>query len=141
MSDDRVFLDTNVIVYAYDKHDPEKMEKARALVKSGVAEGNAVLSTQVLGEFFVVVTRQVPEPLSPEETAEIIELLSVMPVTEIDLPLVKRAMGTCKEYGISYWDSLIVAAAERAKCRKILSEDFNHGQEYNGIVVENPFRR
>lgn len=140
MTGDKVFLDTNIIVYAYDKHEPEKMEKARLLLKSGIAEESAVLSSQVLGEFFVVVTRRINKPLSADEAMEIIDLLSVLPVAEIDLSLVRRAVGTCKEYGISYWDSLIVAAAGRAGCRKILSEDLNNGQSYNGIVVENPFR-
>ncbi len=139
MSGDKVFLDTNIIVYAYDKHEPEKMEKARLLLKSGIAEESAVLSSQVLGEFFVVVTRRIPKPLSADEAMEIINILSVLPVAEIDLSLVRRAVETCREYGISYWDALIIAAAGRAGCPKILSEDLNNGQEYNGIVVENPF--
>ena len=98
------------------------------------------MSSQVLGEFFVVVTQRIKEPLSADEAMEIIEVLSVLPVAEIDLPLVKHAIETHKVYGISYWDSLIVAAAERTGCHKLVSEDLNDGQKYNGIVVENPFR-
>ncbi len=139
MSGDKVFLDTNILVYAYDKHEPEKAEKAQAILKSGIAEESAVLSSQVLGEFFVVVTRRIPRPLSADEAMRIIDILMVLPVAEVDLSLVRRAVETCKQYGISYWDALIVAAAERAGCRRILSEDLGNGQEYNGVVVENPF--
>ena len=71
----------------------------------------------------------------------IIDILTVLPVAEIDLPLVRRAIGTQKDYGISYWDSLIVATAEREGCKKILTEDLNHGQRYNGVIAENPFSR
>ena len=136
---DKVFLDSNIIVYAYDTHEPEKLVKAQSLLKSLIIQESAVVSSQVLGEFFVVVTQRIKEPLSADEAMEIIGVLSVLPVAEIDLSLVKHAIETHKVYGISYWDSLIVAAAERTGCRKLLSEDLNNGQEYNGIVVENPF--
>jgi predicted nucleic acid-binding protein len=99
----------------------------------------AVLSVQVLGEFFNVVTRRIPTPLSVEAVLEVIDLISILPVVEIDLAMVKRAIDTHKHYGITYWDSLIVAAAERAGCKKILSEDLNDGQSYHGVVVDNPF--
>jgi len=140
MSENKVFLDSNIIVYAYDRHEPEKLVKARSLLISGIAQENAVVSSQVLGEFFVVVTQRIKEPLSGDEAMRIIEILSVLPVVEIDLSLVKRAIETYKTYGISYWDSLILAAAEYTGCRKLVSEDLNDGQEYNGIVVENPFK-
>ncbi|MDY6853971.1 MAG: PIN domain-containing protein [Thermodesulfobacteriota bacterium] len=140
MSDNKVFLDSNIIVYAYDRHEPNKLAKARSLLKSGITQENAVVSSQVFGEFFVVVTQRIKEPLSADEAMRIIEILSVLPVVEIDLSLVKHAIETHKAYGISYWDSLILAAAEYAECRKLISEDLSDGQEYNGIIVENPFR-
>ena len=62
-----------------------------------------------------------------------------MPVQEIDVAVVKRAIATVQRYQLSYWDSLIVAAAERASCTQVLSEDFNNGQEYNGVKAVNPF--
>jgi predicted nucleic acid-binding protein len=136
---DSVFLDTNILVYAYDKHDLEKQVKAQTLLKTAIKEGSASLSTQVLGEFFVVVTRRIKKSLTVHDAERIIDILSVLPVAEIDLLLVKRAIHTQKSYGISYWDALIVAAAERTGCSKILSEDLNHGQQYNGVLVENPF--
>jgi len=138
---DKVFLDSNILVYAYDKHDPEKQTKAQELLKKAIKEESAILSAQVLGEFFVVITRRIKEPLSINDAEKVIDILSVLPVAEIDLPLVKRAINTQKNYGISYWDSLIVATAEREGCEKILSEDLNDGQRYNGVLVENPFSR
>lgn len=78
-------------------------------------------------------------PLSAEEAEQVIDLLGILPVVEIDLKLVRRALSTHKESQISYWDSLIVAAAERAGCTKILSEDLNAGQIYQGVRVEDPF--
>jgi predicted nucleic acid-binding protein len=136
-----LFLDSNILVYAYDGHEPKKQKKAQALLKTAIQEESAVLSTQVLGEFFVVTTRRLKQPLSVSEAEKIIEILSILPVAEIDLTLVMRAIDTQKRYRISYWDSLIVATAERAGCARILSEDLNDGQRYNDVLIENPFTR
>ncbi len=135
-----VFLDSNILVYAYDKHDPKKQAKAQAILRDSIKDESAVLSTQVLGEFFVVVTRKIKDPLSLDDAEKIINIMSVLPVEEIDLPLVKRAIDTQKRYGTSYWDSLILAAAERSGCGRVLSEDLNDGQQYNGVFIENPFK-
>jgi len=93
----------------------------------------------VLGEFFTVVTRKIRTPLSVRDARSIIEYMGSMPVQEIDLLIIKRAIDTLEQYKISYWDSLIIAAAERAQCNCILSEDFNAGQKYHGIEITNPF--
>ena len=134
------FLDSNILVYAYDKHNLEKQTKAQAILKEAIKNESAVLSAQVLGEFFVVVTRKIKVPLSFNDAEKIINILSVLPVEEIDLPLVKRAIDMQKFYGTSYWDSLILAEAERSGCSRILSEDLNDGQQYNGVLIENPFK-
>jgi predicted nucleic acid-binding protein len=136
----RVFVDTNVLVYAYDKHEPQKQRKAQRLLADGIEQENLFLSVQVLGEFFNVVTRHIPQPMSPDETQEIINSLSILPVQEIDLAMVNRAIDTHQTYQISYWDSLIVSAAERAGCTMIVSEDLSAGQAYHNIRVINPFR-
>jgi predicted nucleic acid-binding protein len=133
-------VDTNVLVYAYDKHEPQKQRKAQRLLADGIEQENLFLSVQVLGEFFNVVTRHIPQPMSPDETQEIINSLSILPVQEIDLAMVNRAIDTHQTYQISYWDSLIVSAAERAGCTMIVSEDLSAGQAYHNIRVINPFR-
>ena len=134
-----VFLDTNILVYAYDSSEPGRQAKAQKLLTGGLEQENAVISAQVLGEFFVVVTRRIREPFSAEQAGQVIGLLGTLPVVEIDLKLVERAISIHEEARISYWDALIVAAAERAGCAKILSEDLNAGQVYCGVKVENPF--
>ena len=136
---DADFIDTNIIVYAYDNYFPDKQQRAREIMLSAVRSGNGVLSTQVLGEFFTVVTRKIKMPLSIRNARNIIEYLGRMPVQEIDLLIVERAIDTLEQYKISYWDSLIVAAAERAQCKRILSEDLNAEQKYHGIEIVNPF--
>ena len=136
----KVFLDTNILVYAYDSHYPQKQAMAGSILKSGIEQDTAVLSVQVMGEFFVVVTGRIKSPLTPDQASEIIDILQTMMVVEIDMDIVKRAIDTHQRYRISYWDSLIVAAAETAGCETILSEDLNHGQTYNGVLVKDPFR-
>lgn len=133
------FFDTNILVYAYDSHDPAKQKKAQDMLTQGTKKGNGVISTQVLGEFFTVVTRKIQQPISVVDAREIINHVSVMDVQEIDLLIVKRALETVETYNISYWDSLIVAAAERAGCERIMTEDLNTGQLYHGITATNPF--
>ena len=138
---DRDFFDTNVLVYAIDYRDPEKQTRARALLTDAIENNTGALSTQVLSEFFTVSTsrRRVPQPLSPADARLIVEQISVMPVIGVDLSLVRRAIDTSQRYGISYWDGLIIAAAERAGCTRLISQDLNAGQSYNGVMVVNPF--
>jgi len=137
---DRVFLDTNILVYAYDRHDPRKQGIAQSLLIDGMENESAALSVQVLGEFFNVVTRQIKQPMTTDEAKEAIELFSNLLIQEIDLAMVERAIDTHKIYRISYWDALIVSAAERAGCKRILSEDLNDGQLYHSIPISNPFK-
>jgi predicted nucleic acid-binding protein len=137
---DRVFLDTNILVYAYDRHDPRKQGVAQSLLIDGIESESAALSVQVLGEFFSVVTRQIKQPMTPDEAKEAIELFSNLLIQEIDLALVERAIDTHRIYRISYWDALIVSAAERAGCKRILSEDLNDGQLYHSLAISNPFK-
>jgi len=135
----RAFLDTNVIVYAVDGADAAKNRQARELLHQCILNEDGVVSGQVLSEFFTVATRRLDVPLSADEAHEVVDQVGVLPVVVVDLSLVKRAIALHKRYQVTYWDSLIIAAAERAKCDRILSEDFNPGQEYVGIVAENPF--
>ena len=133
------FIDTNILVYAYDNHFPDKQQRAREILIRAVKNGSGVLSTQVLGEFFTVVTKKIKMPLSVKNARDIIKYMGSMPVQEIDLLIVNRAIDTLEQYKISYWDSLIIAAAERAGCNHILSEDLNAGQKYHEMEIINPF--
>jgi len=136
---DRLFLDTNILVYAYDNHEPDKQRIAQQLLKESIAQESAVLSVQVLGEFFTVVTKKIKPPMSADNAGRIIATLRILPVEVVDYSLVERAIDTHIRYSIHYWDALVVAAAERANCTTIATEDLNPDQKYNGIAVFNPF--
>ncbi len=133
------FLDTNLLVYAHDDCNPEKSAKAAALILSLADAGAGVISTQVLGEFFQVVTRKLKPSLAPAAAADAMRAYEVLRVVPIDTPMVHTAVEVVERHGIGYYDALIVAAAARAGCHTIHSEDLNAGQEYLGVTVRNPF--
>jgi predicted nucleic acid-binding protein len=133
------FLDTNIIVYAYDTHEPVRQQTAQVILEEGIIQETAVLSAQVLGEFFVVVTSRIKNPLTADEALQVMNILCRLPVAEIDGDLVRSAIRLHKMYRLSYWDSLIVAAAKRMGCGRLLSEDLQDGMDLDGIVVVNPF--
>jgi predicted nucleic acid-binding protein len=137
----KVFLDTNVLVYAVDEDEPDKRERARRLLAAD-GEGSAgrfVLSAQVLSEFYVTVTRKLARPLAEDVAAAAVELLGQLPTIAIDRALVAEAIALSRSARISHWDGLVVAAAARGGCARLLSEDLNDGQRIGGVLVENPF--
>jgi predicted nucleic acid-binding protein len=137
---DRRFLDTNVLVYAYDSSEPLKQRVAQEILREGLETRDASISAQILSEFFVTVTRKIRYPLTVPEAAELLERLVLLPVVSINWPTIKQAVSIQTRYGLSYWDSLVIAAAQRAGCAEVVSEDMNPGQGYDGVVVQNPFK-
>ena len=135
----RDFFDTGVLVCGYDRRDPVKRERSLDLLGDAIESGTGAVSAQVLSEFFTTVTRYLPDPMSLEIAEMIVGEFAAMQVIEIDAALIRRAIGVCRRSGISYWDALVVAAAKRARCSRILSEDLSPGQSYDGVVVVNPF--
>ncbi|MBN2356931.1 PIN domain-containing protein [candidate division KSB1 bacterium] len=136
---DKIFIDTNILVYANDRSDAFRREKSKQALYEGLVNGNLVVSTQVLGEFYVTVTRKIKVPLSTDIAQKQIQLLRSIEIVEIDFHLVLQAIDLSNRHLISYWDSLILAAAQKAKCMTIYSEDLNPGQIIESIVVLNPF--
>ena len=139
---ERFFIDSNVLVYMYDTSEPRKQRLSEELVKGLLRIENGAVSVQVLGEFFNNATRRIANPLTIQEADRAVDAISSSPtldVLNIDLPMVRRAIATHGRYGTTCWDSLIIAAAERAGCSAILSEDFNTGQSYHGILAVNHF--
>ncbi|MGP0099037.1 MAG: PIN domain-containing protein [Terriglobales bacterium] len=132
------FLDTNVVVYAYDDSNPQKQRVARHLLKGGVS-GNIVISTQVLAEFAATMLHKVSPPATADAVMEGLDALTAIWLIVPDEELVRRAVEARAAYGLHFYDGMIVAAAERAGCARILSEDLNAGQNYFGVVVTNPF--
>lgn len=133
------FLDTNVLVYAYDYTHPEKRRVARELLGEAVAGGH-VISTHVLAEFAAAMLHRVAPRADPKLLAEALDVLAPIRVIVADAEVVRRAIAARTAYGLHFYDSMIVAAAERAGCKRLLSEDFNTGQNYFGITAENPFK-
>ena len=133
---DRMFVDTNVLIYDIDSADPRKQARARAVLDPAGA-GDLVISSQVLSEFYVVSTRKLG--VDPAVAKGLVDRLTRLPVVVIDAPLVVAAISGSREWGISYWDALIVRAAEVADCRRILSEGLTNGAKYGLVTIENPF--
>jgi len=136
---DRYFIDTNVIVYAHDKKYPHKQIKAQELIFNGMREACAVISAQVLSEFFVTVTKKTKQNFSAAAAKHEIMLLSYLQVVDIDFDLVIRALSIKELYQLSYWDSLILSAAERSDCSILYSEDLSNGQKYGEVECIDPF--
>jgi predicted nucleic acid-binding protein len=132
------FLDTNVVVYAYDDRSPQKQEVARSLLKGGIS-GKIVISAQVLAEFAATILHKVSPAATEAAVMKALDALSNLRMVTPDAELVRRAVEARAAYGIHFYDGMIVAAAERAGCQHIFSEDFNAGQEYFGVTVMNPF--
>jgi predicted nucleic acid-binding protein len=135
----RSFFDTNVLVYLFDNSEPEKKARAQEVLDREIAAGRAALSTQVLQEFYVNVTRKLASPL-PSEVAEArVRDFSRLPLVRVNAPLILAAIARSRRMGFSYWDALILEAALAAGADRLLTEDLQHGQEIEGLRVENPF--
>lgn len=135
---DRSFIDTNVLVYAFDDADPVKQERALQIMATA-ADGQIVLSTQILQEFYVTVTRKLRRPVPVERAAAAVAALARLNVVSVDSPMVLAAIATHRRYQISLWDALVVEAARAAGCARVWSEDLQSGMQIAGLAVENPF--
>jgi predicted nucleic acid-binding protein len=136
----RTFLDTNVLVYLFDADSPDKQARAREILQASLERGVAVVSTQVLQEFFVTVTRKLARPLPAAEAESALRRLMELPVVQVDPDLILAAAVSARRDRISFWDALILAAASAAGCGELLSEDLQHGRSFGGMRVVNPFR-
>ena len=136
---ERVFVDTNIWVYAVDRADPHKRERARAAIRPRDGAHIAV-SSQVLSEFYTVVTRKLSTPLSEEQAAQMVDRLVRLPVVPVDADLITRGIAGSRAWNISLWDALIIRAAEIAGCSQVLSEDLADGATYGSVRVVNPLR-
>ncbi len=139
---DKCFIDTNILVYAYDASEKVKHDKAfNLLAHLGVSQ-IGVLSFQVLSEFFVVVTRKIERPISTSQARKIIgEFITNWEVYEPSASTLLLALDIAEEYKLNFWDSLIVAAAKGSKAVAIYSEDFQHDRVIEGIRFINPFSK
>jgi len=135
----KAFVDTNILVYAYDHGAGVKHERALDLIKNLWAEGSGILSTQVVQEFYVNVRRKARRPISiGEARALVADYLSWDPIIN-DGSAVLDAIDAEQRYQLSFSDALIVVAAQKGGASVIYSEDFNHGQIFDTVEAINPF--
>ena len=134
---ERVFIDTNVIVYADDLDAAAKRERAREILQQVLIDGNGVVSTQVLQEFFVAATRKLG--VAAEIARRKVELLARLDVVTIEPSLILDAIDLHRLHPISFWDALIVQSAVASGCRRLLTEDLQSGRNIGGVQIENPF--
>jgi predicted nucleic acid-binding protein len=131
------FLDTNILLYAYDLDVPAKRAVAQSLIEQAwIQPGHTAISVQVLQEFYVNFVRR---GYRPEEASALVGDFSLLPVIDNSLALFRLGINLQIRWQISLWDAMIVAAAQISGARELLTEDLNHGQNYGGILVINPF--
>jgi predicted nucleic acid-binding protein len=134
----RSFLDTNVLVYTDDRSAPAKQRRAIALVEEHRRARTAVVSMQVLQEYFVTVTRKLS--VDAQLARRKVELLAEFDVASPDVPDVLAAIDQHRLHGISFWDALILRSAKQSGCSVLLSEDLQDMREIDGVQIVNPFR-
>jgi predicted nucleic acid-binding protein len=134
---DTVFLDTNVVVYAFDSQAPEKRDRARAILRG---EQDWVVSWQVVQEFCAVALHRFKTPMQADELREYLDLV-LLPRCRVwpSAELYRQAVGVQARSGYRFYDSLIVTSALQAGAQRLWSEDLQHGREFGELRVENPF--
>ena len=138
---DRVFVDSNILIYAHDLEAGGKHGRAADLVRSLWERRSGVLSTQVLQEFYVNVTKKIPHPLDRSTARDIARNYSLWQTEVIEPADVFRASEIEETNQISFWDALIVAAAAKSGAATLLSEDLADGQTIAGVLIQNPLGR
>ena len=137
---DRYFVDTNILMYAHDNAAGAKHERAKALVEELWRDRTGVVSTQVLQELAVNLRRKAGRPLDGRATREIVADYLTWQVVVNGGDSILEAIDVEARYEISFWDALIVHAAQSSGAEVIYSEDLSDGQRYGNIRVVNPFR-
>ena len=137
----RQFVDSNILVYAYDLAQGEKHTQARALLLSLWESGLGCASIQVLQEFYVNVTRKSRFPLPAEQAAQVIQDFSDWSIHRPGIKDVVSAIELHQRYEISFWDAMILQSARRSGCGILWSEDLSDSQDYGGVKVVNPFKK
>ena len=140
MTEDKIFLDTNILVYAYDISSGKKHNTARNIVTDLWNSRTGALSVQVLQEFFVSITKKIPNPLDVKTASDIIRDFLLWEIIDNDGELLLAAMDIQARYLYSFWDSLIIAAAVKSGASVLLTEDLKNGQIIEDVMIKNPFK-
>ena len=136
----RFFLDTNIFVYTFDTKAPAKAKKAAQLIRRAADTGEGIISYQVVQEFFNVAFRRFPQPMSISEAEQYLTtVLRPLLAVHSSPALYFEALRIAEKYKVSWYDSLVLAAAVEGGCEKLYSEDFQNGQKVESLKIENPF--
>ena len=133
------FFDTNILVYLFDTRYPDKQKRAHDLFAQETSQGIAVISTQVLQEFYTAVTSRLPEPLEKNIAQQAVIKFTQLPVRQIDTQIILSAMARNRNDQISFWDALIIETALVAGARILWSEDMQNGRDFDGLRIQDPF--
>lgn len=136
----RALVDTNVLVYGYDESEPLKQPRALDVLDELTRRAEGAISTQVLGEYYLTVTRKIPDPLSQARAREVAErMTAAWTVLGMDASTSLEAMRAAERYQLQYWDAQLWATARLNRVPVILSEDFEDGREIEGVRFVDPF--
>lgn len=133
----KYFIDTDIIVYANDKRDKAKQQKAIGLITQMMKQGNGTISTQVIQEYADAALNKLNQ--AQDVVLRQIKLLESLEVVNQTSEQIRRAIEIMHAYKINFWDACIISNAEYSNCSVIYSEDLNTGQFYSGILIQNPF--
>lgn len=137
---DRFFLDTNIFVYSFDKSAPEKAGRATSLIRRAIEARGGVVSYQVVQEFFNLALRQFAEPMTSAEAEQYLATtFRPLLAAHSSHSLYVQALHLAAASSLSWYDSLIVASAIEGQCSLLYSEDFQHGQRFGSVRIQNPF--
>lgn len=134
----KIFIDTNILVYTFDRYDAGKQKRCRELMQLVTDNHIGVISTQVMQEFYVAATNKLAaDPILIKNILKSFKHLEIVIITP---ELIDNAIDIQITNKLSFWDSLIIASAEHAKCQQLWTEDLNHGQIIRGVKIINPVR-
>jgi predicted nucleic acid-binding protein len=134
----KAFLDTNILIYQMDNRDLVKQKTCRELMRALVRRHEAVISTQILQEFYVACTGKLK--VKPILVKGMMHGFQNMEVVTVGADLINEAIDTSIQYQISFWDSLVIVSAESAKCQYLITEDLNGGQVIRNVKIQNPMK-
>jgi predicted nucleic acid-binding protein len=133
------FVDANVLVYAFERSDSARKRVAQRLMGDLMVEDRLRVSTQVLQELFVTLTRKVAQPCSAVEALAVLEDLTAWPLMVVDYSAIRAAVELMGQFKLSFRDGLIVVSAARSGASVLYTEDMNDGQDILGVRITNPF--
>jgi predicted nucleic acid-binding protein len=136
----RVFVDTNILVYAHGVGDEDpRGPLARSLLAGLWRAGTGALSTQVLQEVYAVATRKLRPPLAPRQARDVVAAYTDWCAVNTDPALIVAASRLAEEHTVAFWDALVIEGALEAGATRLLSEDLQHGRSFESLVISNPF--